>query len=59
LCCERRSSFSMCSSVVLPALSSPKKRILAFLCARPNELRTEKNQSTRNISEKQVRHGTV
>ena len=35
LCCERRSSLSMCSSVVLPALSRPRKRILAFLLAKP------------------------
>jgi len=35
LCCDRRSSFSMCSSVVFPALSRPRNRILAFLLARP------------------------
>lgn len=32
-CCASRSSFSMCISVVLPALSRPRNRILAFLFA--------------------------
>ena len=32
-CCASRSSFSMCMSVVLPALSRPRNRILAFLLA--------------------------
>jgi len=40
LCCDRRSSLSMCSSVVLPALSRPRKRILAFLCAKPAQPRS-------------------
>ena len=30
-----RSSFSRCKSVVLPALSRPRNKIFAFLCARP------------------------
>eukprot|EP01043_Picozoa_sp_COSAG02_P072524 COSAG02_NODE_13701_length_1359_cov_2.315079_2_plen_193_part_00 len=37
LCCAMRSSFSRCKSVVLPALSRPRNKIFAFLCARPAE----------------------
>lgn len=32
-CCASRSSLSMCIRVVLPALSRPRNRILAFLFA--------------------------
>jgi hypothetical protein len=35
LCCAMRSSLRRCRSVVLPALSRPRNKILAFLCARP------------------------
>jgi len=50
LCCERRSSLSMCSSVVFPALSNPRKRIFAFLCARPKLLSMSHTQLMRNMA---------
>lgn len=44
LCCTRRLSRSMCSNVVLPALSRPRKRILASLFSRPSDCRMPANQ---------------
>jgi hypothetical protein len=45
------SSLSMWSSVVLPALSRPRKRILASFChSRRRETNKSHNQSTRNIA---------
>ena len=44
-----RSSLSMCSSVVLPALSRPRKRIFALLWYRPRYPKVLYSQSMRNI----------
>jgi hypothetical protein len=41
-----RSFLSMCRSVVLPALSRPRNKSLAFLFMRPSDDRTSKNQLT-------------
>ncbi len=39
----------MCKRVVLPALSSPRNKILADLFASPNDCKMSKNQFTINI----------
>jgi hypothetical protein len=47
---EERGTLSICRSVVLPALSRPRKRSLAFLLRRPNDARTSQNQLLELIS---------
>ena len=40
MCFKKSQTFNMCNSVVLPALSSPRKRSLACLFNRPSDART-------------------
>ena len=55
-----RSFFSMCNSVVFPALSRPRNKILACLLRRPSEARTSQlydrsaDQQPREIGEKPI-----
>jgi hypothetical protein len=44
-CIELKASFETTRSLtVFPALSRPRKRILAFLCNRPNKIRLFRNR---------------
>ena len=52
-----RPSRSMCSKVVLPALSRPRKTSLPLFLARPSEARRPQNQSTRNMTTRERERG--